>query len=176
MQIYHLVNLSFFISLYHLAIQYVHMSVEIIYETISCNSFYNVLCKWNDLQCFIGNLKWFLHNYESCTSLLLLSQNYIYGNDTSIYRNMKTFSNDDNAFLNNFTYTLWPHQCFLAIACESNIATGKNLYPKIIISKHWSQTMEKCFCCCSSNGKCQVGISCCNHVMSVMWKLLNESL
>lgn len=30
--------------------------------------------------------------------LLLLSHNYIYGNDTSLYRNMKTFLNDDNAF------------------------------------------------------------------------------
>lgn len=135
-----------------------------------------IMCCVNEMICnallAIWNGFCIIMNYV----LLLLSHNYIYGNDTSIYRNMKKFSNDDNAFLNNFTYTLWPHQCFLAIACESSIATGKNLYPKIIISKHWSQTMEKCFCCRSSNGKCQVVISCCNHVMSVMWKLLNESL
>lgn len=71
--------------------------------------------------------------------LLLLSHNYIYGNDTTYVVYTETWKHSQTMimlFLNNFTYTLWPHQYFLAIACESIIATGKNLYPKIIISKH----------------------------------------
>lgn len=129
-----------------------------------CNA---LLAIWNGF-CIIMNHV--LHNYFCCHIIIYMEMILVY---TETWKHSQTMI---MLFLNNFTYTLWPHQCFLAIACESSIATGKNLYPKIIISKHWSQTMEKCFCCCSSNGKCQVGISCCNHVMSVMWKLLNESL
>lgn len=128
-----------------------------------CNA---LLAIWNGF-CIIMN---HVHNYFCCHIIICMEMILVY---TETWKHSQTMI---MLFLNNFTYTLWPHQCFLAIACESSIATGKNLYPKIIISKHWSQTMEKCFCCCSSNGKCQVGISCCNHVMSVMWKLLNESL
>lgn len=128
-----------------------------------CNA---LLAIWNGF-CIIMN---HVHNYFCCNIIIYMEMILVY---TETWKHSQTMI---MLFLNNFTYTLWPHQCFLAIACESSIATGKNLYPKIIISKHWSQTMEKCFCCCSSNGKCQVGISCCNHVMSVMWKLLNESL
>lgn len=125
-----------------------------------CNA---LLAIWNGF-CIIMN---HVHNYFCCHIIIYMEMILVY---TETWKHSQTMI---MLFLNNFTYTLWPHQCFLAIACESIIATGKNLYPKIIISKHWSQTMEKC--CCSSNGKCQVGISCCNHVMSVMWKLLNES-
>lgn len=128
-----------------------------------CNA---LLAIWNGF-CIIMN---HVHNYFCGHIIIYMEMILVY---TETWKHSQTMI---MLFLNNFTYTLWPHQCFLAIACESSIATGKNLYPKIIISKHWSQTMEKCFCCCSSNGKCQVGISCCNHVMSVMWKLLNESL
>lgn len=128
-----------------------------------CNA---LLAIWNGF-CIIMN---HVHNYFCCHIIIYMEMILVY---TETWKHSQTMI---MLFLNNFTYTLWPHQCFLAIACESSIATGKNLYPKIIISKHWSQTMEKCFCCCSANGKCQVGISCCNHVMSVMWKLLNESL
>lgn len=127
---------------------------------------YALLAIWNGF-CIIMN---HVHNYFCCHIIIYMEMILVY---TETWKHSQTMI---MLFLNNFTYTLWPHQCFLAIACESSIATGKNLYPKIIISKHWSQTMEKCFCCCSANGKCQVGISCCNHVMSVMWKLLNESL
>lgn len=137
MQVYHLVNLSFFISLYHLAIQYVHMSVEIIYETISCNRFYYMCCAnemicnallaiWNGF-CIIMN---HVHNYFCCHIIICMEMILVY---TETWKNSQTMI---MLFLNNFTYTLWPHQCFLAIACESIIATGKNLYPKIIISKH----------------------------------------
>lgn len=128
-----------------------------------CNA---LLAIWNGF-CIIMN---HVHNYFCCHIIIYMEMILVY---TETWKHSQTMI---MLFLNNFTYTLWPHQCFLAIACESSIATGKNLYPKIIISKHWSQTMEKCFCCCSSNGKCQVGISCCNHVMSVMWKLLNKTL
>lgn len=128
-----------------------------------CNA---LLAIWNGF-CIIMN---HVHNYFCCHIIICMEMILVY---TETWKHSQTMI---MLFLNNFSYTLWPHQCFLAIACESSIATGKNLYPRIIISKHWSQTMEKCFCCCSSNGKCQVGISCCNHVMSVMWKLLNESL
>lgn len=128
-----------------------------------CNA---LLAIWNGF-CVIMN---HVHNYFCCHIIICMEMILVY---TETWKNSQTMI---MLFLNNFTYTLWPHQCFLEIACESSIATGKNLYPKIIISKHWSQTMEKCFCCRSSNGKCQVVISCCNHVMSVMWKLLNESL
>lgn len=128
-----------------------------------CNA---LLAIWNGF-CIIMN---HVHHYFCCHIIIYMEMILVY---TETWKHSQTMI---MLFLNNFTYTLWPHQCFLAIACESIIATGKNLYPKIIISKHWSQTMEKCICCCSLNGKCQVGISCCNHVMSVMWKLLNESL
>lgn len=118
-----------------------------------CNA---LLAIWNGF-CIIMN---HVHNYFCCHIIIYMEMILVY---TETWKHSQTMI---MLFLNNFTYTLWPHQCFLAIACESSIATGKNLYPKIIISKHWSQTMEKCFCCCSSNGKYQVGISCCNHVMS----------
>lgn len=71
-----------------------------------------------------------VHNYFCCHIIIYMEMILVY---TETWKHSQAMI---MLFLNNFTYTLWPHQCFLAIACESSIATGKNLYPKIIISKH----------------------------------------
>lgn len=89
-----------------------------------CNA---LLAIWNGF-CIIMNHV--LHNYFCCHIIIYMEMILVY---TETWKHSQTMI---MLFLNNFTYTLWPHQCFLAIACESSIATGKNLYPKIIISKH----------------------------------------
>lgn len=52
-----------------------------------CNA---LLAIWNGF-CIIMN---HVHNYFCCHIIIYT----LYGNDTSIYRNMKKFSNNDNAF------------------------------------------------------------------------------